>query len=63
MLSRGLNRLGLLESTGGIPIDPGLIIFIIAILIVATLAWKELGGERDLKRLRHKLRRDEPTTE
>lgn len=40
--------------------DPGLIISIIAILIVATVAWKEFGGKHDLKRLRDRLRRDEP---
>src|SRR6185437_5875529 len=43
--------------------DPALIVFIIAILIVATVAWKEFGGAQDLKRLRHRLRRDEPTIE
>lgn len=40
--------------------DPGLIISIIAILIVATVAWKEFGGKQDLKRLGGRLRRDEP---
>lgn len=40
--------------------DAALIVFIIAILIVATVAWKEFGGAQDLKRLRHRLRRDEP---
>ncbi|MGH3267412.1 MAG: hypothetical protein ACRDNS_36130 [Trebonia sp.] len=38
--------------------DPGLIVSIIAILIVATIAWKEFGGKQDLKRLRRRLRRD-----
>jgi hypothetical protein len=57
---RRLDRVGGLDTTGGIPMDPGLIISIIAILIVATVAWKEFGGKHDLKRLRDRLRRDEP---
>jgi hypothetical protein len=40
--------------------DAGLIVSIIAILIVAMIAWKEFGGKQDLKRLRRRLRRDQP---
>jgi hypothetical protein len=36
---------------------PGLIIGIIAILIVAAIAWKEFDGHEDLQRLRRRLRR------
>jgi hypothetical protein len=38
--------------------DPGLIIGIIAVLIVAAIAWNEFGGDEDLRRLRRRLRRD-----
>jgi hypothetical protein len=40
--------------------DPGLTISIIAVLIVAVIAWNEFGGKQDLERLRRRLRRDEP---
>lgn len=37
---------------------PVLVIFVIAIVIVGVIAWKELGGRDDLERLRGQSRRD-----
>ena len=40
--------------------DAGVTISIVAILIVAAIAWKAFGGKEDWERLRHRLGRNEP---